>query len=104
MNNLYDALENCLQDIENGADVEAVLLPYSDIADELRPIIQASVNAKSLAVPAPSADLMRRNRARLLQRASEMRAAKVESLPRFVWYVAMRRVAITLIMLVVLFA
>ena len=103
MNNLYDALETCLHDIENGADVEAVLLRYSDIADELRPILQASVNAKRLAVPAPTADVIQLNRARLLQRASEMRAAKVEPLPRFVWYVAVRRAAITLIVLVVLF-
>src|SRR5687767_10542755 len=104
MNNLYDALETCLHDIENGADVEAALLRYSDIADELRPIIQASVNAKSLTVPNPSAVVMRRNRARLLQRASEMRAAKVESLPRFVWFASLRRMVVVLIVLAVLFA
>ena len=104
MNNLYDALENCLQDIENGADVEAVLLHYSDMADELRPIIQSAVNAKSLSVPNPSADLMRRNRAKLLQRAAEMRAANIEPLPRFVWFNSLRRVAVTLIVFAVLFA
>src|SRR5687768_8096889 len=104
MNNFYDALETCLHDIENGADVEAALLRYSDIADELRPIIQASVNAKSLTVPNPSAVVMRRNRARLLQRASEMRAAKVESLPRFVWFASLRRMVVVLIVLAVLFA
>src|SRR5688572_2547174 len=113
MNNLYDALESCLHDIENGADVEAVLLRYSDIADELRPILQASVNAKSLAAPDPSVDLMRRKRSRLLERASEMRAAKAEHLPRFPWLkgrnetsglVPLRRVAVTLIVLAALFA
>src|SRR5688572_13997563 len=113
MNNLYDALESCLHDIENGADVEAVLLRYSDIADELRPILQASVNAKSLAASDPSGGVMQRNRSRLLERASEMRAAKAESLPRFPWLkgrnetsgiVPLRRVAITLIVLTALFA
>src|SRR5215207_1990933 len=104
MNNLYDALESCLHDIENGADVEAVLLRYSDIADELRPIVQASVNAKSLAAPDPSVDVMRRNRARLLQRASEMRSAYVKPVPRYGWPVQLRRVAVTLIVLAALFA
>ena len=113
MNNLYEALESCLHDIENGADVEAVLLRYSDIADELRPIVQASVNAKSLAAPDPSVDVIQRNRARLLQRASEMRASKAGSLPRFPWLrgrnktsgvVQLRRLAVTLIVLAALFA
>ena len=113
MNNLYEALESCLHDIENGADVEAVLLRYSDIADELRPIVQASVNAKSLAARDPSLDVMQRNRARLLQRASEMRASKAGSLPRFPWLrgrnetsgvVQLRRLAVTLIVLAALFA
>ena len=113
MNNLYEALESCLHDIENGADVEAVLLRYSDIAAELRPIVQASVNAKSLAAPNPSVDVMQRNRARLLQRASEMRASKAGSLPRFPWLrgrnetsgvVQLRRLAVTLIVLAALFA
>ena len=104
MNNLYDALESCLHDIENGADVEAVLLRYSDIADELRPIVQASVNAKRLVAPRPSVDVMQRNRARLLQRASEMRSANVKPLPRYGWPVQLRRVAVTLIVLAALFA
>lgn len=104
MNNLYDALEACLQDIENGTEVEAALLRYSDIADELRPILQASVNAKSLAVPNPSPNVMRRNRASLLQRASEMGAARAGPLPRFSWPGSLRRVAVTLIVLAALFA
>ena len=119
MNNLYDALESCLHEIENGTDVEAALLRYSDIADELRPIIQASVNAKSLAASDPSVDVMRRNRTRLLQRASEMRSANVKPLPSYSWPVPLvslkgrnvtsgiallRRVAVTLIVLAALFA
>lgn len=104
MNNLYDALENCLHDIENGADAEAALMRYPDIADELRPILEASLNAKGLAVPAPSADVMRRNRAKLLQRAAEMREGNVGPLPRRFWFTSLRHLAVTLVVLVVVFA
>ena len=45
MTDIYDALEACLQEIENGANVESVLLRYSDIADELRPLLEAAVEA-----------------------------------------------------------
>ena len=39
MTDLYDVLETCLQEIENGADVDTVLLRYPEYADELRPIV-----------------------------------------------------------------
>lgn len=104
MNNLYDALEICLQEIENGADVEAALLRYPDLADELRPILETSAQAKELSAPVPSADVVRRNRAKLLQRAAEMREAKVKSLPRGIWFSSSRRVAVTLVVLAIVFA
>ena len=31
MNNLYDVLEICLQELENGADMESVLARYPDL-------------------------------------------------------------------------
>jgi hypothetical protein len=49
MNNLYEALEICLKEIEQGADVDTVLFRYPDLADELRPILEASVKAKAMA-------------------------------------------------------
>ena len=55
MNNLYEALEICLKDLEKGADLESVLFRYPDLADELRPILEASAGAKGIAAPAPSA-------------------------------------------------
>jgi hypothetical protein len=76
MNNIYDVLEICLQELENGADLETVLARYPDLVSELRPILKASVMAKTMAVPAPSPDAVRRGRAKLLQHASEMREAK----------------------------
>jgi hypothetical protein len=76
---LYDALEICLQEIENGAALEHVLARFPDLAHELRPILKASLKARALGAEAaaPSPEAIRRGRAKLLQRASEMREAKV---------------------------
>src|SRR5689334_10717715 len=102
MNNLYDTLEICLQEIEKGAEVESVLLRYPDLADELRPILQASIGAKSMAVTAPSADVVRRNRSRVLQHAAQMREGKVKS-SQLIWFASLRRIAVTLVVVIVLF-
>ena len=102
MNNLYEALEICLQDIEKGADVESVLSRYPDLADELRPILSASADAKNMAAPAPSTDVVRRNRARVLQLAAQMREGKVKSAQRL-WFASLRRIAVTLAVVTVLF-
>ena len=102
MNNLYDTLEICLQEIEKGADVESVLFRYPDLADELRPILEASIGAKSMAVAAPSADVVRRNRSRVLQHAAQMREGKVKSSQR-IWFASLRRIAVTLAVVIVLF-
>lgn len=77
-NKLYDALEICLREIENGVTLENVLARFPDLAAELRPILKASVKARKLNMAsAPSPEAIRRGRAKLLQRASEMREAKV---------------------------
>ena len=102
MNNLYEALEICLQEIEKGADLESVLFRYPDLADELRPILEASAGAKNMAVPAPSPDVVRRNRTKLLQHAAQMREANVKS-SRRVWFASMRRLAVTLAVVALLF-
>ena len=77
MNNLYDVLEICLQELENGADLETVLMRYPDLANELRPILKASIMARTMSAPAPSPDAVRRGRAKLLQHAAQLREAKV---------------------------
>ena len=104
MNNLYETLEICLQDIEQGADIETVLFRYPDLADELRPILEASVNAKGMAVLAPSMEVVRRNRAKLLQHAAGMREAKAPSSSRRIWLAPLRRVAVALVVVAILFA
>ena len=102
MNNLYEALEICLQEMEQGADLEMVLFRYPDLADELRPILEAVAGAKSLAVPAPSVEVVRRNRARVLQHAAQMRESRVKPTRRL-WFAPLRRIAVTLAVLTVLF-
>lgn len=73
MNNIYDILELCLNEIENGAEVEATLAKYPEHAAELRPILDVTRAAKQMAVPAPSDEVVRRNRAKLLQHAPQRR-------------------------------
>ena len=104
MSNLYEALENCLHEIERGADTETVIRLYPDIADELRPILQTSVKARARSVSVPSAEVLQRNRARLLQRAAELREVRAGLHSRRVWFVSLRRVAVTLAVLAVVFA
>ena len=80
---LYEALEVCLNALETGADIEAVLNLYPQLADELRPVLEASIQARSLTLPAVPEAAMRRGRARVLQHAAEMREAT--SKPRRRW-------------------
>ena len=68
MNNLYDILEICLKEIENGADVDTVLFRYPEFAEELRPILETSMQAKMLAAADPSPDVVRRSRANVMPR------------------------------------
>jgi hypothetical protein len=84
MNNLYDVLEICLQELENGADLEVVLARYPDLINELRPILKASVMARTMAVPAPMPEVVRRGRSKLLQYASELREQKVAPRKRMI--------------------
>ena len=63
MSNLYEALEICLQEMEQGADLETVLFRYPEHADELRPILETSILATGLAAPDPGEEVVRRLRA-----------------------------------------
>jgi hypothetical protein len=99
---LYEALEVCLKDMEQGADLDTLLFRYPELADELRPILEGSLNARSIAVPEPAAEVVRRNRARVLQHAAQMREAKVKP-SRRIWFASLRRVAVTLVVVAVLF-
>lgn len=102
MSNLYDVLEICLQEIEQGADIDTVLFRYPNFADELRPILEASLDARRMAVPEPSAEVVRRNRAKVLQQAAQMRESQAKP-SRRIWFASLRRVAVTLAVVAVLF-
>lgn len=102
MTDLYDILETCLNEIEQGADVDTVLFRYPEFADELRPILETSAQLKAKAVPAPSAEVVRRNRAKVLQHASEMRERKAAPLRRRIWSPQLRS-ALAALMVVFLF-
>jgi uncharacterized membrane protein YgcG len=102
MNNLSEILEVCLNEIGNGVEVDSVLLRYPEYADELRPILEASLKANEIAVPVPPADVVLRNRAKLLQHAAQMREAKVRS-SRRMWSVPLRRALVTLAVIGILF-
>lgn len=80
MSELFDLLEICLQEVENGADVESVLARYPHHAAELRPILNTSIAVRSMSVPVPSPEVVRRGRAKVLQHAAQMRESK--SAPR----------------------
>jgi len=101
VNNLYDVLEICLQEVENGMDLEMVLARYPDQADELRPILQASINAQQMAVPTPSDDVVRRNRAKLLQHAAQMR--KTQPAVTNSWFSSFQRLTVALVLLLLFF-
>ena len=103
MTTLYDALDSCLQEIENGADVESVLVRFPDIVDELRPILLAAVNAQAISAPSPSKDVVQRNRAKILQRAVEMREERARSSFNLNWFAPVRRLAFTFVILFLVF-
>lgn len=102
MNNVYDALEICLQEIERGADVDAVLVRYPEFAEELRPILESALKAKKAAVPGPSPDVVRRNRATVLGHAAQLREAKAQPL-HGLWSVSIRRALVSLAVITILF-
>jgi hypothetical protein len=101
MNKSYDVLELCLQEIENGADIDTVLFRYPEFAEELRPILETSVKAKGIAVPEPSSDVLRRNRAKVLEHAAQLREAQAS--PRAFWPVSLRRALVSVAVVATLF-
>lgn len=100
-NKLFDALEICLQAIDNGETIDAALKRFPALTNELRPILEASLHAKSLAGEAVADEVHRRGRARVLQRAAELRESKRVPRKR-TWIFAYRPVAITLMLLIFL--
>jgi len=74
---MYDILESCLQELDNGVDMENILARYPKFGGELRPILKASLQAKEMAASAPSQSTVIRGRTRLMQRVAELREEKI---------------------------
>ncbi len=103
MRHLYEALEQCLAEIERGADVDTVLFQRPELADELRPLLEASIEARGMAVPEPSAEAVRRNRAKVLQHAAQMREARVKPRVSHAWFASLRRLAVMVMIVALVF-
>jgi len=78
MNNIFDALEISLQELEDGTELDVVLGHFPDFADELRPILETSIKARGIAVSSPSPAAVRRGRAKVLQHAAELRESRIK--------------------------
>ncbi len=70
---LYLALEDCLALLQMGEDLESCLRKYPADADRLRPLLSASIQARSLADDRVPQEEMRRSRAKFLNQAAEIR-------------------------------
>lgn len=99
---LYDALEICLQALEQGSDIEACLARFPAQADELRPILETALQARSIAVAEVPETALRRGRARVLQAAAELREQDSASMPNRRWKLS-RIFSLTIVSIVVMF-
>jgi len=72
MSRIHDALESCLADLRAGADLEACLGMVPDLAEQLRPALEAALAAMALSVEEPPAAAANRSRSLLLARARSL--------------------------------
>lgn len=71
---LCDTLQVCLEALEAGADPDFVAHRFPEMENDLLPLLETSRRARMLARPDVPAIVLRRNRARVMQRAAGMRA------------------------------
>jgi len=100
MNNLFDILEVCLQELENGVELEKVLESYPDMAAELRPLLQAALTAKLAAIPVPAPGILNRNQAKVFQRFDQVRDAKPATTS---WFPSLQWVSVAFVLLIMFF-
>jgi hypothetical protein len=101
---LYEALEACLQAMEAGGDIESRLARFPQLADELRPLLTTAATMQAAAVTDIPDDAMRRGRARLLRRAAELREESAASRQRWLLNRAFRLAALALAVVVLMVA
>ncbi len=72
MKNLYVLLDRCLQELEKGKDLNTVLAECpKQVESQIRPLLELSQKLRSLSVNAPSIEIIRRVRLRLLNAFTE---------------------------------
>jgi hypothetical protein len=76
MKEYYEALESCLEAMENGDSLDTCLERYPDVASELRPLLEAALAAKSIADYRVPEAAFHRSRSRILAKASQLRAER----------------------------
>ena len=97
MSDLYRALENCLQGLDEGQKMDAVLARYPNEADELRPLLDASILARNSGQFIISEAAKHRGRVRLLQRTNELRKVKSASRRRMIPFIPRMAIALGLV-------
>lgn len=95
-----DAFEVCLAALSTGVDLESCLALYPDLADELRPALQAAQRARNLARQDVPKAAMMRSRAKMLTHAAELRNKRKPSILPIAWP---RLATATLALLLVIF-
>jgi hypothetical protein len=71
--NLLDALENCLQRLQQGESLETVLMPYPRLAEQLRPLLETASLARTAGQESLPLTALARQRARGLALAADLR-------------------------------
>ena len=96
---LLDALESCLQQIEQGEPLDTVLARYPELAAQLRPLLEAAVCARSARVESLPVTALARQRARGLALAADLRQGKNRrTLRRYSWRPVMTVLAVLAIL------
>ena len=98
---LYDALDICLNAMDNGASIEACLQLFPALAPELRPLLQAASAAKQTSKSPLSAQVFHRSRTKILANAELLRNKNTTQV--FRWHIPRLAFAIVFVLLVLVF-
>jgi hypothetical protein len=71
----FDILEDCLQALERGEPLEAILARYPDLSADLRPVLESAQAARAMHSREIPAAVRARGRARVLAAAARLRQA-----------------------------
>ena len=97
MNDLYNALENCLQGLDEGQKMDAVLAHYPEKELELRQLLEVSLLARNSGQFVISEAVKQRGRVRLLQSANELRKVNGASHRRMIPFIPRMAIALGLV-------